>query len=71
MTLPFWYTLSKNFLLAQLKNRTEILKLPDFQIVGISTIKAGIQSCSVPFVPHSIFVTAEQLMGIKWLVYTN
>jgi len=50
MTLPFWYTLSKNFLLVQLQNRTEILRLPEFQLVGISTIKAGIQSCSIPFV---------------------
>jgi hypothetical protein len=71
MTLPFWYTLLKNFLLVQLQKRTLILMLPDFQIVGISTINARIRSCSVHFVQHSIFVTAEQLMSIKWLVYTN
>jgi len=59
MTLPFWYTLSKNFLLVQLQKRTEILRLPDFHFVGISTIKARIQRCSVPFVQHSVFVTAE------------
>lgn len=68
MTLPFCYTLSKNFLLVQLQKRTEILRLTDFQIIGI---KARIQSCSLPFVQHSIFVTAEQLMGIKWLLCTN
>jgi hypothetical protein len=57
MTLPFWYTLSKNFQLAQLQKRTDMLRLPDLQIVGIYTIKARIQSCSVPFVQHSIFVS--------------